>query len=92
MRKSEFIESISQQTGIVQRDVDKIITAALDIIRETVSNGDKVQFNHFGVFKSKWRPEKIGRNLKGDRKNPEPVLIPAKHVAQFKPCKNFIIR
>lgn len=91
MKKQELIEAISSRTGFVQIDVDKVMSAALQIIRETISSGEPVRINNFGVFTSRIRPKKIARAMKGSSKNPAPIILPEKMVAQFKPTKEFII-
>jgi nucleoid DNA-binding protein len=94
MRKSELIEAISKQTGIIQADVELVLLQAFGTIRKKVSEGKEVRIKEFGVFKTRRRPQKIGRNLKGKakgkRKNPEPILIPECTVPHFKPSKQFL--
>jgi DNA-binding protein HU-beta len=94
MRKSDLIETISQETGIIQSDVELVLLQALKTIRKKVSEGKEVRIKEFGVFKTRTRKPKIARNLKGKvngrRKNPEPLLLPACTVPHFKPSKQFL--
>jgi DNA-binding protein HU-beta len=94
MRKADLIEAISKETGIIQRDVELVLAKALDTIRQKVSEGNTVRLKDFGVFKTRRRPKKIARNLKGKvngrKKNPEPILLPACDVPHFKPSKQFL--
>lgn len=92
MRKAELISDISRKTGIIQVDVDQILTTALALIRIRVAEGREVRLQGFGAFKTKLRPQKIARNLKGLKdKNPEPLVLEPCLVAQFKPSRKFLI-
>ena len=59
--------------------------AALDVIVETVANGDKVTLVNFGSFDSKERPAREGRNPQTNK----PMHIPASTVPTFKFGKMF---
>jgi nucleoid DNA-binding protein len=93
MAKDDLIHDIAISTGITQSDVELILTSALELIRERVTAGKEVRFKSFGVFKTRRRPPKIARNLKGKgnkRKKPEPMLLPAATVPHFKASKKFL--
>lgn len=93
MAKHNLVGDISKATGIIQGDVELVLNAAIELIRERVSQGKEVHLNGFGVFKTRIRPPKIARNLQGKgnkRKNPEPIYLPAKRVAHFRPSKKFL--
>jgi nucleoid DNA-binding protein len=94
MRKSELIEAISRDTGIIQSDVDLVLQQALVTVRRRLIEGKEVRLKEFGVFKTRQRPKKIARNLKGKengkRKNPEPLVLPACTIPHFKPSKQFL--
>lgn len=94
MAKSDLIEAISKETGILQADVELVLKHALTAIRKRVSEGKEVRLKEFGVFKARRRPKKIARNLKGKvngkRKNPEPIILPETTIPHFKPSKQFL--
>lgn len=94
MLRLDLVKEISLAAGIIQEDVEKILIHTIDIIRTRVTAGHEVHLREFGVFKTRQRPAKIARNLKGringKRKNPEPLLLPAKTVAHFKLSKKFL--
>lgn len=94
MAKDSLVENIARNTGIIQSDVALVLTEAIDQIRNLVIEGKEVRLHGFGVFKTRRRAAKVARNLKGringKRKKPEPMLLPAKTVAHFKPSKNFL--
>jgi DNA-binding protein HU-beta len=94
MRKAQLIDQISKQTGIVQSDVSLVLHKAIETIRFQVSAGRQVRIQQFGVFKTRKRPAKIARNLKGPvngkNKNPEPLILEECIVPVFKPSKQFL--
>jgi integration host factor subunit beta len=93
MAKHNLVKDITAATGIIQTDVELVLNATIELIRERVSQGKEVHLNGFGIFKTRIRPPKIARNLKGKgnkRKNPEPIHLPAKRVPHFKPSKKFL--
>ena len=75
---------ISNETGLVQQDVLKVIQKTLDYISEEVENGRKVELRNFGVFEVKVRKARIGRNPNSPEKD---IRIPPRPVVKFKPGK-----
>jgi DNA-binding protein HU-beta len=63
-----------------------LLNATLDVIVETVSEGDDVLLVGFGWFGSKNRAEKIGRNPQTG----EPLVIKAKTIPTFKAGEAFV--
>ena len=60
-----------------------MLTTALDIITETLVQGEKVQLVGFGSFEVRERAPRIGRNPRTQ----EEVTIPASRAVQFKSGK-----
>ena len=83
MNKSELINELSERTGFSKKHCEMGMTAAIEIITETLETGDKVQLVGFGVFDVKERPARMGRNPK----NMEQIEIPAARVPRFKAGK-----
>ncbi len=84
MTKRDLVVRISNETGLVQQDVLKIIQKTLDYISEEVENGRKVELRNFGVFEVKVRKARIGRNPNSPEKD---IRIPPRPVVKFKPGK-----
>jgi len=81
LTKKDIVLKITQETGIKQVDVKKVVQKTLDAIVEALAKGDKVELRNFGVFKVKSRRPRIGRNPRtGDT-----VPVPERKVAVFKP-------
>lgn len=85
MNKTELIAAVAGKTSLTKKDTEKTINAALEAIREEVSNGGKVQLIGFGTFEVRTRKERIGKNPQ----TKEAVTIPAATVPGFKAGKAF---
>jgi DNA-binding protein HU-beta/integration host factor subunit alpha len=84
MTKRDLVIKISEETGLVQQEVMRIVQRTLDIIAETVATGKSVELRNFGVFGIKIRRARIGRNPNDPEKD---VMIPPRAVVKFKPGK-----
>ena len=58
MNKTELVEAIASSTEMTKTDVDKVVTAFVDVVTE----GDKVSLKGFGNFEVRERGERTGRN------------------------------
>lgn len=84
LTKRDLVIRISNETGLVQREVFDVIQKMLDHISECLANGDKVELRNFGVFEVKTRKARVGRNPKVPGTD---VPIPARSVVKFKAGK-----
>lgn len=84
LTKRDLVIRISNETGLVQREVFDVIQKMLDHISECLANGDKVELRNFGVFEVKTRKARVGRNPKDPGTD---VPIPARSVVKFKAGK-----
>ncbi len=80
MTKKEIVTKIADRTDIKQVDVKKVVQLTLDIIVDSLSKGETVEFRNFGIFKVKSRKARLGRNPKTG----ESVQIPEKKAVTFK--------
>ena len=92
MNKKEFIKAIAENEnfkastkGISEAAIEKIINTGIDIIIDTVSEGDDVQFVGFGTFTQSERAERTGHNPR----TKEPITIAACKTPRFKAGKLF---
>ena len=83
MNKTEFVSAIADKTGFSKKDSEKALAAVLDTVAETLKSGEKVQLVGFGVFETKERAARTGRNIK----TKEPIEIPASRTPVFKAGK-----
>lgn len=86
MNKNEMITAVAEKIeGATKKDIAVVVDVALDTIKETVANGDKVAIAGFGSFEPVVRPERTGRNPKTG----EPMLIKSSTAIKFKAGKAF---
>ena len=83
MNKSQLIEVVAQKSGIAKKDAERLVSAAFETIAAELIKGEKVQISGFGVFETKSREARVGRNPR----TKEAVQIPASKVPAFKPSK-----
>ena len=83
MNKSDLISAVSEKTSLQKKDVESVITAALDAVTAALAEGEEVRLSGFGAFEVKHRQARIGRNPK----TKEAIHIPATKVPAFKPGK-----
>lgn len=83
MNKAELIAAVADKTGFSKKDTEKLVSTAFDTIVSTLAEGEKVQIVGFGVFDTKERGVRVGRNPK----TREEIEIPATKVPFFKAAK-----
>jgi nucleoid DNA-binding protein len=84
MTKRDLVSRISNETGMIQMDVQKVVQLTLDYISDAVSHGHKVELRNFGVFEVRTRKPRMGRNPNEPNSN---VEIPSRTVVRFKAGK-----
>ena len=80
MTKQEFVDKVSDRSGLSRRDAAKAVDAVLDSITDALKRGEEVSFTGFGKFSTQRRAERQGVN---PRNPSEKVTIPAATVPKF---------
>ena len=84
MTRSELIARLADRfPQLAPKDTDFAVRIILDMMRETLSKGGRIEIRGFGSFALNYRPPRIGRNPKSG----EQVSIPEKWVPHFKAGK-----
>ena len=83
MNKTELISACAESTGLSKKDSERVLNAAIDAITAALVEGEKVQISGFGIFETKNREARIGRNPH----TRETIEIPATRVPGFKASK-----
>jgi len=83
LSKQEFVELVSKRTSLTKTDTTKTLDAILDVITESLSNGNEVSFTGFGTFGISERKARSGRNPRTG----EEIKISAKKAPVFKAGK-----
>ena len=84
MTKRDLVVRISQETGLIQEDVLKVIQLTLDNISDALAQGETIELRNFGVFEVKIRKARVGRNPNSPERD---VPIPTRSVVRFKAGK-----
>jgi DNA-binding protein HU-beta len=62
MNQKELAEKLAERFGETKAEMERIMDAAIEIITEAMSKGEKVRLVGFGNFAVKTRKGRIGRN------------------------------
>ncbi len=84
MTKADLVEIVAAEADMTKKDVEQLVEIIFDSIVTTLNKGEKIELRGFGSFRVRERNARKGRNPKTG----EPVHIPAKRVAYFKPGKD----
>ncbi|MGK7908113.1 MAG: HU family DNA-binding protein [Synechococcus sp.] len=85
MNKGDLIDAVANKAGVTKKEADAVVSAALDVIVQTVAGEEKVTLVGFGSFEPRHRKEREGRNPKTNQK----MVIPATTVPAFSAGKSF---
>ena len=85
MTKADIVNQIAKSTGVEKIQVQAIVEAFMDGVKEAMTNGQNVYLRGFGSFIIKKRAMKVARNIS---KNTT-ITIPEHNIPAFKPAKSF---
>ena len=86
MTRSVLIERVTERVeGLTKRQVETIINAIFDGMKDALARGEKIEIRGFGNFRLKQRNAKTARNPRTGEK----VQVPPKRVLHFKVGKPF---
>ena len=80
MNKTELVAAVAAKIEMSKKDTEKVLSAVLETVAETLSAGEKVQLVGFGTFETKERGERTAKNPRTG----ETVTVPATRVPGFK--------
>lgn len=83
MNKSEFVAEIAKKSNLTKKDSELSLNSLIEVVSETLKKGDKITLVGFGSFEVRKRKARTGTNPQ----TKEPIKIPAKKVAVFRPGK-----
>ena len=84
MNKTELIAATAEKAGLSKKDAERALNAAIDAVTASLVAGEKVQISGFGIFETKDREARVGRNPH----TKQAIEIPATRVPAFKASKN----
>ena len=83
MNKTDLVAIVAAKSGLTKKDAERVVSATVDAITETLAKGEKVQISGFGAFEVKTREARVGRNPR----TKETIEIPATRQPVFKASK-----
>ena len=85
MTKADIVNEIAKTKGLPKEMVLQTIEAFMDVVKDSLANGENVYLRGFGSFILKTRSEKTARNIS---KNTT-IIIPEHCIPAFKPADTF---
>lgn len=85
MTKADIVSEIAKSTGVEKLQVQTIVEAFMDSVKDSLTNKNNVYLRGFGSFIVKKRAKKVARNIS---KNTT-ITIPEHNIPAFKPAKSF---
>ncbi|MDE6041062.1 MAG: integration host factor subunit beta [Muribaculaceae bacterium] len=85
MTKADIVNEISKTTGIDKANVLLVVERFMEVVKDSLANGENVYLRGFGSFIIKVRSEKVARNIS---KNTA-ITIPEHKIPAFKPSRVF---
>ncbi len=85
MTKAQIVERVALATGLTKLETEAVVEGFMQTVIEAVASGDGVELRGFGSFRLRERAARTARNPSTD----EPVAVPARRVAVFKPAAEF---
>ena len=80
MTKKDLAVKLAKEINLTDANTLEIIRAVFDLICESIVAGETLEFRGFGVFKTKIRKARLGRNPKANTS----VNVPERRVVVFK--------
>jgi len=84
MNKKELAAALAEAKQTTKKDAAEIIDSVIDIMSNTLSNGEDVELYGFGKFKLSSRKAYTARNPQTGA----PIEVPEKRVVTFKAAKS----
>ncbi len=84
MNKQELVSKMAEKSELTKKDAEAALNAFVASVEEALVAGDKITLVGFGIFETRDRAARQGRNPR----NPEEIIeIPASRVPAFKAGK-----
>ncbi len=83
MNKAELVDAVADAADISKAAAARSVDTVLEVITESLKNGNSVTLVGFGTFSTRRREARTGRNPRSG----EPIQIGASNLAVFKAGK-----
>ena len=87
MNKMELVSKIVDKSSstVTKAQVEDMVNTFMNVVKETLINGDKIQLVGFGTFETVHKAARKGKNPQTG----EELVIAERNVPKFKPGKAF---
>jgi DNA-binding protein HU-beta len=83
MNKSGLVDKVQEVLGGTKAEAERVVDAIIDTVTGSLKNGDEVSIAGLGIFSTKVRPARQGRNPRTG----ETIKVPAMRVPKFRAAK-----
>ncbi len=83
MNKASIVDKVQEILGGTKAQAERAVDAMIDCIVAGLKGGDEVSIAGLGIFSTKMRPARQGRNPRTGQS----IQIPAMRVPKFRPAK-----
>jgi len=83
MNKADLASKVHDLIGGTKTQSEQVVETILDTIVGALKSGDEVSISGLGIFSTKMRPARMGRNPRTG----ESIQVPAMRVPKFRPAK-----
>jgi integration host factor subunit alpha len=83
LTKADIVERVYKEAGFSKKEASDLVDVVFEIIKETLSKGEKVKISGFGNFTIRDKSTRMGRNPQTG----EAMEISARRVLTFKPSQ-----
>lgn len=81
--KADIVERVYKEAGFSKKEAADVVDLIFNVIKDTLSRGEKVKISGFGNFSIRDKAMRVGRNPQTN----EPMNISARRVLTFKPSQ-----
>jgi DNA-binding protein HU-beta len=85
VNKSELIDAVAEKTGLPKSQAEGALNALIEVVEDTISNGDKIVLPGFGTWERRAYSAREARNPQTG----EMIKVPAGQKPAFKPGQKF---
>jgi DNA-binding protein HU-beta len=82
--KNDIVSAVAKAAGLERQKATQAVETIIDVLRDALSRGERIELRGFGVFLVKPRKRGFGRNPKHPT---EVVQIPPGFTIRFRPGK-----
>ena len=83
MKKADIADQVADRIGMSRSDAGDAVEAVFDVVRDALARGEEVRIVGFGIFGTRTRHARTGRNPRTG----ESIEIPASTAPTFKAGK-----